>query len=210
MTKLIADGRRGADMSDLYLTIVERAQTEQRIERSVFIGFAAPARNEDEARQFVAEIRELHRQATHNPFAYIVGTNSERIEYFHDHGEPGGTAGKPILGAIARLNLTNVAVVVTRYYGGKKLGVRGLIDAYGETASLVLAAAGIVERQKKASLRLIVEYSAVDQVQYILTQYEATIIDRVFAQNVEIHAEVAESIAPALREALKPHTQLLD
>lgn len=197
-------------MSDLYLTIAERAQTEQRIERSVFIGFAAPAGSEDEARQFVAEIRELHRQATHNPFAYIVGTNGERIEYSHDHGEPSGTAGKPILGAIARLNLTNTAVVVTRYYGGKKLGVRGLIDAYGATASLALAAAGIVERQKKAALRLIVEYPAVDQVQYILTQHAATIIDRVFAQKVEIHAEVAESIASALREELKPFAQLLD
>ena len=197
-------------MSDLYLTIAERAQTEQRIERSVFIGFAAPTCNEDGARQFVAEIRELHRQATHNPFAYIVGTNSERIEYSHDHGEPSGTAGKPILGAIARLNLTNTTVVVTRYYGGKKLGVRGLIDAYGATASLALAAAGIVERQKKAALRLIAEYSAVDQVQYILTQHAATIIDRVFAQKVKIHAEVAESMAPALREELKPFVQILD
>lgn len=197
-------------MNDLYLTIAERAQTEQRIERSVFIGFAAPACNEDEARRFVAEIRELHRQATHNPFAYIVGTSNERIEYSHDHGEPSGTAGKPILGAIARLNLTNTAVVVTRYYGGKKLGVRGLIDAYGATASLALAAAGIVECQKKAALRLITEYAAIDQVQYILTQYEATIIDRIFAQNVEIRAEVAESTAPALREELKPYAQLLD
>jgi len=198
------------DLSDLYLTITERAQAEQRIERSVFIGYAAPAASEDEARQFVAEIRELHRQATHNPFAYIIGTGSERLEYFHDHGEPGGTAGKPILGAIARLNLTNTVVVVTRYYGGKKLGVRGLIDAYGSTASLALAAAGIVERQKKAALRLIVEYSAVDQVQYILAQHAATITNRIFAQQVEIHAEVAESIALALRKELSSYAQLLD
>lgn len=191
-------------MSDQYRTIEGRASVEIRVERSVFIGHAAPAPDEETARQFVAEIRELHRQATHNPFAYVVDQSGRPVTYYHDHGEPGGTAGKPILGAISRLELTDAAVVVTRYFGGKKLGVRGLIEAYGGAASRALEAAHPAVLTRMASLDVIVDYGAVDQVLYTINKNEAEIVDRQFAEHAAFRVRLACSKVPGLRQALEP------
>nr|HPR89953.1 YigZ family protein [Synergistaceae bacterium] len=112
---------------------------EVKINKSRFLGHVRICRSEEEVRMKLKEVCDLHKQATHNCWAYRIGEESYR-EYFSDDGEPAGTAGKPILGAISRLDLTNALIVVTRYFGGIKLGVRGLIEAYGSTATNALNA----------------------------------------------------------------------
>lgn len=191
-------------MSDSYRSVAGRASAESRVERSIFIGHAAPAADEETARRFVAEIRELHRQATHNPFAYAIGYGGGQTTYFHDHGEPGGTAGKPILGAIARLELTDVVVVVTRYFGGKKLGVRGLIEAYGASATQALEAAGPVTLTRTAFMTITADYPLVEQVLYVLGRHDAEVIERRFGEKAVFCARVALSKAAGLHQALQP------
>lgn len=104
------------------------------IKRSVFIGNAAHCETEEEAKRFIRDVAAKYRDASHNCWAYkVIGNGVEKFN-FSDAGEPHGSAGRPIFSAIEELNMTNVAIVITRYFGGTKLGVRGLIDAYRSTA----------------------------------------------------------------------------
>jgi uncharacterized YigZ family protein len=159
-----------------YLTIQQAATYEINVERSRFIGHCQEAATEAAAREFVAVIRARHAQATHNCYAYRIGSGPQPSEYYHDNGEPSGTAGKPILGGIQRLQLTNVVVVVTRYFGGKKLGVRGLIEAYGQTATAVLETAGTVRRIPRFTVRLRYQYADHSLILHRLAQIEAIVI----------------------------------
>lgn len=159
-----------------YTTIDHPATAELAVERSRFIGHCREVVTEAEAKAFIAQIREEHSQANHNCYAYRIGTGANPLEYYNDHGEPSGTAGKPILGAIQRLNLTNVVVVVTRYFGGKKLGVRGLIEAYGQAATLTLNAAGTVVRVPKFTATLVYNYSEHSLVLHRLQQVDAEVL----------------------------------
>lgn len=177
-----------------YTTIEHPATAELTVERSRFIGHCREVATEAEAKAFIAQIREEHSQANHNCYAYRIGPSGNPLEYFNDHGEPSGTAGKPILGAIQRLNLTNVVVVVTRYFGGKKLGVRGLIEAYGQTATLVLNEAGAVVRVPKFKATLVYNYSEHSLVLHRLQQVEAEVVNTEYTEVVTL-----EIAAPALK-----------
>jgi uncharacterized YigZ family protein len=169
-----------------YTTIDHSDSAELTVERSRFIGHCREVSTEAEAKAFVAQIREEHSQASHNCYAYRIGSSENPIEYFNDHGEPSGTAGKPILGAIQRLNLTNVVIVVTRYFGGKKLGVRGLIETYGQTATLTLSQAGIILRVPKFTATLVYNYSAHSLILHRLQQVEAEVINTEYTEVVNI------------------------
>lgn len=173
-----------------YTTIDHPATAELAVERSRFIGHCREATSETEAKAFIAQIREKHSQASHNCYAYRIGPGDNPIEYFNDHGEPGGTAGKPILGAIQRLNLTNVVVVVTRYFGGKKLGVRGLIEAYGQTATLTLKEAGSVVRIPKFTATLVYNYSEHSLVLHRLQQVEAEVLKTEYTEVVTLEIKI--------------------
>ena len=127
-----------------YKTEAKYGEVEQTIEKSRFIGYIKPVQNREEAEAFIAEIRALHRSATHNVPAYVIGEKSE-MQWASDDKEPSGTAGAPILHLLNGEGITNVAVVVTRYFGGIKLGTGGLARAYGGTARLALDAAGVAE-----------------------------------------------------------------
>jgi uncharacterized YigZ family protein len=142
-----------------YRTVARTATVELKIEKSRFLGCAAPTADVTAAQEAVAALRQEHRQATHVCFAYRVGDGPSAAAYFTDHGEPAGTAGKPIFGAILRRDLTDVTVIVVRYFGGKKLGVRGLIEAYGETATAVLESAGTVARQRLHPATVVCAYA---------------------------------------------------
>ena len=124
--------------------------------------------SEKQAKAFVAERSTLHQSASHNCWAYSVGLDTTPLEYFSDDGEPSGSAGKPILGAIERLQLLNTVVVVTRYFGGTKLGVRGLIDAYGKTASICLENSGIYKYEICEKLIIRAGYSEWNRIEYEL------------------------------------------
>ena len=176
-----------------YLTIQTPATAEIVIERSRFIGHCQTAAGEAGAKSFIAAIRSEHAQATHNCFAYRIGSHEPYFEYFNDHGEPAGTAGKPILGAIQRLNLTNVVVVVTRYFGGKKLGVRGLIEAYGAAASKVLEQAGVLQVIPKFTLRLTYGYPEHATIMYRFQQVEAEVLETIYTDKVTVRLSVPEA-----------------
>lgn len=173
-----------------YTTIDHSATAELTVERSRFIGHCLEVSTEAEAKAFVAQIREEHSQASHNCYAYRIGPTENPIEYFNDHGEPSGTAGKPILGAIQRLNLTNVVLVVTRYFGGKKLGVRGLIEAYGQTATLTLNECGTVVKVPKFKVTLVYNYSEHSLISHRLQRVEAEVISTEYTDVVTTEISV--------------------
>lgn len=142
------------------------AEVETRHKRSIFTGRVFHAGSDEEARKHIRDVSRRYADATHHCWAYRVGF-PRTTEYYSDAGEPSGTAGKPILGAILRSDVVNVVVVVTRYFGGTKLGVRGLIEAYGECAALALEAAG--RRGRVRSREAFVECSY-EHAQLILRQ----------------------------------------
>jgi uncharacterized YigZ family protein len=179
--------------TESYLTVKTPATAEITVERSRFIGHCRGVANEIEAKAFITMIRNEHSQATHNCYAYRIGTHEPYFEYFNDHGEPASTAGKPILGAIQRLNLTNVAVVVTRYFGGKKLGVRGLIEAYGATASRVLEQAGRLLMIPKFTVRLTYGYPEHATIMHRLQQAEAEVLETVYTEKVTVLLSIPEA-----------------
>ena len=164
------------------------ATYEEKIKRSVFIANVFPCRDEEEARSILAQVTAKYRDATHNCRAYVL---ADGTEYSSDDGEPSGTAGKPILGAIKRSGLVNVMVIVTRYFGGVKLGVRGLIDAYGDTAMKALEVCGKVERVITSSFRISMGYNSVGNVTRLLEK--AVNLKWDYSENVKVFADVPES-----------------
>ncbi|RDI91784.1 YvyE [Thermosipho africanus Ob7] len=122
-----------------YKTIFGVHEHKKNIERSIFIATLSHIESQEEAKEFIREISKKYNDATHNCPAYRVIENNQIIEFSSDNGEPSGTAGRPILGVLKKYDLLNVAVVVTRYFGGVKLGVRGLIDAYSSTVDELIS-----------------------------------------------------------------------
>lgn len=180
---------------DTFTTIVGPAEVELKIQRSLFISCVKEVTTEEEARDFIALRQRLHRQATHNCFAYRIGLPPREVLYYSDAGEPSGTAGRPILGAILSLDLTNVAVVVTRYFGGKKLGVRGLIEAYGQAARQVLEKAGQLERVITQPITLTCPYTTLERVLYHINSGGGRVVTADYGPwEVYLRAEVPLSI----------------
>jgi len=161
----------GINMSDedLITEPAGNARVELKERRSRFIASLAVARSEDAAKEFIRSVGQEHSQANHNCWAYRVGPQ-QPTEYFSDAGEPAGTAGKPILGAIQRAGLTNTVIVVTRYFGGIKLGVRGLIEAYGKCASLAVQKAGTTQKRLARMARLVTSYEHQNTVLALLRE----------------------------------------
>ncbi|MFB6815726.1 YigZ family protein [Streptomyces sp. NPDC056347] len=134
-------------MQEQYRTVAEAGVHETEINRSRFICALAPAATEREAQEFVARIRAEHPTATHNCFAYVIGADAS-VQKASDDGEPGGTAGVPMLQMLTRREMRYVVAVVTRYYGGVKLGAGGLIRAYGGVVGEAIDALGTVTRRR--------------------------------------------------------------
>ena len=141
-----------------YRTIRQDGQAQEEIKKSRFICHAKRVYSEEEARDFIAAIKKEHYKATHNCSAFIVGEKSE-IKRTSDDGEPSGTAGVPMLGVLENHQLTNVCAVVTRYFGGIKLGAGGLIRAYAGSVALAIKEIGLIEIKEQAGLRLKMSYS---------------------------------------------------
>ena len=140
-----------------YRTIRQDGQAQEEIKKSRFICHAKRVYSEEEARDFIAAIKKEHYKATHNCSAFIVGEKSE-IKRTSDDGEPSGTAGVPMLGVMENHQVTNVCFVVTRYFGGIKLGAGGLIRAYAGSVSLAIKEIGLIEIKEQAGLRLKMSY----------------------------------------------------
>lgn len=152
-----------------YKTLLSYGKDEIVIEKSKFIGHATPVENEEEAIAFIEKIKTEHWNATHNVPAYIVGKNNE-IQRYSDDREPSGTAGVPVLEVIKRENLRNVVIVVTRYFGGIKLGTGGLVRAYTRGAKIALQAAKIITKKLHKLIITTVDYTISGKIQNEILQ----------------------------------------
>lgn len=168
-----------------YRTLHEFGTDEITIEKSVFIGYAKPIKNEEEALEFINEIKKKHKDATHNVWAYTVGQNMN-IQRYSDDGEPQGTAGIPTLEVIKKEDLRDVAVVVTRYFGGTKLGAGGLVRAYTKGAKLGLEAGKIIYKVMYQEVKIKIDYTQLGKVQNELMNLGYFIKDTIYEDNVEI------------------------
>ena len=176
------------------------SQYEEKIKRSVFIAEVHPCHDEQEARAILADVVSRYRDATHNCRAYVLADGSE---YSSDDGEPSGTAGRPILNAIKHSGLVNVIVIVTRYYGGVKLGVRGLIDAYGDTAMKALELCGSVERVITSTVKIVMGYNSVGNISRLLEGARAVNLQWNYAESVNVICDVPENESERLAGVLE-------
>ena len=177
-------------MSENYKTIFSYGEDEIEINKSRFIGYAKPVETEDEALEFIEEISKKHYDATHNCYAYIIGTNA-LIQRFGDDGEPSGTAGIPMLEVLKKEELVNVVTVATRYFGGVKLGAGGLIRAYTKTAKIGIEAGIIVDMILHKILKIRIDYTLYGSIENFLMTEDYVIRDSVFdeAVTMEIYVE---------------------
>lgn len=177
-------------MLEQYFTVKPSGQCEQTIQKSRFIGFVRRVESEEAAQQFIAEIKKQHHDATHNCSAYMIGEHNQ-IQKANDDGEPSGTAGVPILEVLKKRNLKDTAVVVTRYFGGIKLGAGGLIRAYSSTTSIGLDATGIVERKRMQQIAITVDYPLLGKLENELRN-NGYLIDTIdYLEQVTFHVLVA-------------------
>lgn len=160
----------------LYRSLFEYGEAEYIVEKSRFIAHAMPVSSLDEAKEYVASVKEEYRDATHNVPAIIVGAKQE-VQWASDDGEPSGTSGLPMLKLIAGEGLTNLAVVVTRYFGGIKLGTGGLARAYTASAKLGIEAAGICEVMESSLIRYEFDYSYLSKLQNMAGEGKFEITD---------------------------------
>ncbi len=197
------DGR-GKEMLKEYATILDLGTDEIIEKKSRFIGYVCHAETEEEAELFVSEIRKKHYDARHNCYAYSVGIEQPVLR-FSDDGEPGGTAGKPILEVITGNGLYNVCIVVTRYFGGTLLGTGGLVRAYTDAARMCVKAAAIVKKRMVMPVTLTTNYTDLGKIQYILGNEGVLIKDSQYGEEVVLKVEIfvddVERINKALTEA---------
>lgn len=171
-------------MRERYRTVQREADGEITEKRSRFIAHARPVKSEEEAIAFIEEIRKSYWDARHNVYAYIIEENS--IQRYSDDGEPAGTAGVPVLEILKKEDLSNVVVVVTRYFGGILLGTGGLVHAYSKAAKAGIEAAGPVEMVLSRELMLSCEYTVLGKLQNELAQCHAVTGEAVYTDSVKI------------------------
>lgn len=177
-------------MKDIYKSLGTYGEEEIIINKSRFIGYAKPVDSEEEALDFINEIKTKHYDATHNVYAYHLGDDLQR---FSDDGEPSGTAGIPVLEVIKKEELKNVVVVVTRYFGGVKLGGGGLIRAYTRGAKIAIDAAKIVDMTLHTELKLTIPYTPYGKIENFLKTNEYVIDELEYLENVIIKLHIANS-----------------
>jgi len=167
-----------------YRTIKEDGQVQEEIKKSRFICHAKRVYSEEDARDFITAIKKEHYKATHNCSAFIVGERSE-IKRTSDDGEPSGTAGIPMLGVLENHNLTNVCVVVTRYFGGIKLGAGGLIRAYAGSVALAVKEIGIIEIKEQAGIQIHMTYAQYQEYGNFLKEHNLIELETNFTDQVD-------------------------
>ena len=177
-----------------YITIRDFGEDRFEEKKSEFIGYAKRVESEEEAKEFINEIKSMHKQATHNCSAYVIGEKMN-IQRYSDDGEPQGTAGIPILEVMKKSNVTDCAIVVTRYFGGILLGAGGLTRAYTKGASIAIKSAGIVEKVNGLKLSFELDYDLFGKVQYICGQNSWHIEDTEYTDKVVVHILCEESIS---------------
>ena len=170
-------------MPEEYISVAAAAEAEFIEKKSRFIGKIMPVTSEAEAKAFIMSERAAHREANHHVFAFVIGATGD-IQRASDDGEPAGTAGRPVLEGIKQAGLHNVAVVVTRYFGGILLGAGGLTRAYGRAASLAIGQAQLVRCLPAQLISLLFGYELIGRVEGLLADHGAKIRDKSYAEAV--------------------------
>lgn len=191
-------------MTDAYITVCRTSCEERIINRSRFIGYASPCSSEEEALGFLQEIRDNHKTATHHCYAYIIGSNSGIMRY-SDDGEPGGTAGLPIMDVMKCRQVVNCCVVVVRYFGGVLLGTGGLVRAYTQSAQAALEASGVARMELTAEELCEVPYPVWDKFRYAAGQMPVKISGIEYGSSICFHLQYrvsdGENLLSSLMEA---------
>ncbi len=188
-------------MIDSYKTIKSKSEGTYSELRSKFLAFAHPVTTVDEAMALVEQYQKKYYDARHVCYAYMLG--HERLVFrANDNGEPSGTAGKPILGQINSNELTDILIVVVRYFGGVKLGTSGLIQAYKAAAAEAIAAATIIEKTVDEEITIAFEYPLMNQVMRVVKEEEPAILSQTFDNDCQMTLAIRASQMPRLRDRL--------
>ena len=183
-----------------YTTIRDFAKDSFIEKKSEFIGYISPVKTNDEATNFINKIKSENRKATHNVYAYILRDNN--ITRYSDDGEPQGTAGMPVLDVLLKESLTDICVVITRYFGGILLGGGGLVRAYSHACKLAVDAAVKMEMHECFEVTLKFDYSLYGKIEYSLPEFEIKMLSDEFSDNVTLNLLVKKDIYQKLEEKL--------
>lgn len=190
-------------MLSQYKTVYCGGETEIIEKKSRFIATVLPVKTEEEALAFIERMRKKYWNATHNCFAYVIGENFQ-VQRCSDDGEPNGTAGKPMLDVLLGEEIHDVAVVVTRYFGGTLLGTGGLVRAYSSSTKEGLFASKVITKMHGQKLSVQTDYTGLGKIQYILGQRGLKILDTVYTDKVELEVLLPEmqigSVMSEIRE----------
>lgn len=189
-------------MTDRYPIPAEKTRIMMRVVNSRFIATIGEARTVEEARAFIDDVREEFRDATHNVFAYRVGYGASVTEGMSDDGEPPGTAGRPTLTVLRGADLGDVVLVITRYFGGTKLGTGGLVRAYTQSAQEVLAALPVTERVEWQRGRVTIPYTLYERTKQLVDAHGGEIAEETFAEEVTLNLRFAADDRELFNSAL--------
>lgn len=188
-------------MTDSYLTVENKVETLYKEKGSKFFSFVFPVKDLTEVKSILDELKKKYYDATHHCYAYILGFEKETFR-MNDDGEPSSTAGKPIYGQLQSKNLTNVLLVVIRYFGGTKLGVSGLIKAYKTAAAECLSAAMIVEKKVRLSYKVMFPYEKMNAVMSLLKEIKAEQTKHIFETECSMEVLVESSQQNKFEDAI--------
>ncbi len=184
-----------------FKTVHKFGSDEIIINKSKFIGYASPINSEEEAIDFINQIKKKHADATHNVYAYVYGENSN-IQRFSDDGEPSGTAGMPVLSLIKLEDLKNVVVVVTRYFGGILLGAGGLARAYSKAAKIGIESAIIVDKILYSDVNVEIDYTLLGKLENELSKNNYLIKNKIFNEKVCLEILCVENDVDKLKSLI--------
>lgn len=190
-------------MAEKYLTISKSVESIYKEKGSKFLSFLYPVTSLDEVKEYLTQLKKKYYDATHHCYAYIIGYDKETFR-MNDDGEPSSTAGKPIYGQLQSNDLTNVLLVVVRYFGGTKLGVSGLIKAYKESSAECIALAEIVEKQVKHKYNIYFAYEDMNVVMNILKQNNAEQKNQIFDLNCQIEVLIDKRHSSKFESSIPP------
>ena len=189
-------------MTDIFKTIASPSEGQYTEKRSKFLAFAFPVSTVDEIKVILEEYQKKYYDARHVCYAYMLG--HERLVFrANDNGEPSGTAGKPILGQINSNELTDILIIVVRYFGGVKLGTSGLIQAYKAAAAEAIAVATIIEKTVDEQVTVTFEYPLMNQVMRVVKEEEPSILSQSFDNDCRMTLAIRASLMPRLRQRLE-------
>lgn len=186
---------------DTYLSIAQPTEALFKEKGSKFIAFAYPVENEQEIKEKLELLRKKYYDATHHCYAYILGKDKKNFRA-NDDGEPNGTAGLPILGQLKSKNITNVLVVVVRYFGGTKLGASGLVSAYKTATAKALSQAIIIEKILTQSVTFGFDYLQMNEVMKFIKDYELKILSQNFDNECEMTLQVREDLVEEITQKI--------